>query len=432
MKIREHSARHAREANPRLKSDQMWPGPVIPVLLLFQSAASTAQDLGAQGLKALEQKDYPAAIEALTKAVAADPKDYSLRFNLALADSLAGRDADGIAEYRKTLELKPDLYQANLNLGILLLRNKQAEAAVPILEAARTAKSGEFRPNFYFAEALLAAGKPDAAVEAYQAALKLDANSAGAELGLGRALAKRKQLAEAAPHFERAAELDPAYNDALLELGDLYESEKKTAEAAALYAKFPDNAAAQERAGEILLSAGNKAEAIPHLEIAVRLSPTSANRLALATAYIGNKELEKGVGVLNQALTADPRNYDLRMLAGRVLRDLKQYQNAVNQFVAAVSLKPESREAWGEVVTSAMLSDNYPQALAALDKLKALGGETTPQLYLRAIMLDKLKQLQPALDYYRRFLAAAEGKYPDEEFKSRQRARIIQRELSKK
>jgi tetratricopeptide (TPR) repeat protein len=239
-------------------------------------------------------------------------------------------------------------------------------------------------------------------------------------------------LVEAAPHFERAGTLEPAYNDALLELADLYESEKKTAEAIALYSKFPENAAAQERAGEILLSAGHQAEAIPHLENAVRLSPTSANRLALATAYLGNKEREKGVAVLNQALTADPKNYDLRMLAGRLLRDQKQYPNAVSQFLQAISLKPDSTEAWGEVVTSCMLSDNYPQALAALDKLKALAGETTPHLYLRAIMLDKLKQLQPALDYYQRFLAAAQGKYPDEEFKSRQRARIIQRELSKK
>src|ERR1019366_8316137 len=148
----------------------MWPGAVI-VALLFQSASPTAPDWRAGGLRGLEQKNYSAAIEALTKAVAGGPKDYSLHFNLALADSLAARDADGIAEYRKTLELKPDLYQANLNLGILLLRNKQAEAAMPVFEAARAAKPNEFRPAFYLAEALLASGKIDAAGDAYQAAL---------------------------------------------------------------------------------------------------------------------------------------------------------------------------------------------------------------------------------------------------------------------
>jgi tetratricopeptide (TPR) repeat protein len=409
----------------------MWPS-AVAVALLFQSASTTVPDRQSEGLRALEQKNYPAAIEAFTKAVAAEPKDYSLHFNLALADSLSGLDAQAIAEYRKTLELKPGLYQANLNLGILLLRNKQTDAAVAVLQEAHTAKPGEFRPTLYLADALLESGKLEAAGNEYESALKLNSKSAAAELGLAHVLARRKQIAEAAPHFERAAELEPAYNDALLELADLYEADKKTEEAVALYSRFPENAAAQERAGEILLTAGNRAEAIPHLENAVRLSPTSANRLALATAYFGNKDLQKGIGVLNQALTADPKNYDLRMLAGRALRDQKQYPNAVNQFLQAASLKPDSLEAWGEIVTSCMLAENYPQALAALDKMKALGGETTPQLYLRAIMLDKLRQLPPALDYYQRFLAAAQGKYPDEEFKSRQRARIIQKELSKR
>ncbi len=409
----------------------MWSSAVLAALLC-QAASTPSPDFQAEGLKALEQKNYSAAVQAFTKAVAADPKDYALHFHLALSHSLAGHDTEAIAEYRKTLELKPDVYQANLNLGILLLRSKQAEAAVEVLEKAQQAKPREPRPVLYLAEALLGAGKNDRAGEQFEAALKLNPKSAEAELGLAHALARRKQLAEAAPHFERAAELDPAYKDALLELADIYEADKKPAEAVELFGKFPENAAAQERAGEILLAGGDRAGAIPHLEAAVKLAPTSANRLALSTAYFGNKELEKGIAVLNQALTADPKNFDLRMLAGRVLRDQKQYPNAVHQFMQAVSLKPDSNEAWGEIVTSCMLAENYPQALTALDKMKALSGETTPQLYLRAIMLDKLKQLPAALDYYQRFLAAAAGKYPDEEFKARQRARIVQRELSKR
>lgn len=401
-------------------------------ILLLQAPSAPPADFQSEGLRALEKNNYPAAIEALTKAVAADPKDFAARFNLALAESLAGRDADAIAEYRKSLELKPDLYQANLNLGILLLRNKRPGEAIPVLQQARTAKPAEFRPVLYLADAQLAVGNLEAASEAYEAALKLNPNSAAAELGFGQVLARRGQLDAAAPHFEAAAKLDPSYADALLELGDLYEKQKRNAEAAALYARFPENAAAQERAGQLLLASGNRTEAIPHLEAAVRMSPTSANRLALATAYFGNKDIEKGVQVLNQALAADPENFDLRMLAGRALRDQKQYPNAAKQFLAAANLKPDAVEAWNELAASLVLADNYEPALAALDKLKALGAETPSHLYLRAIMLDKLKQLPEALDYYRRFLAASHDKFPDEEFKARQRARIIQRELSKK
>jgi len=67
---------------------------------------------------------------------------------------MLGKDAEAIPSYRKVLELKPGLYEAELNLGILLLKNKQAAEAATHLEPAAAQKPKEFRPVFYFAEAL--------------------------------------------------------------------------------------------------------------------------------------------------------------------------------------------------------------------------------------------------------------------------------------
>src|ERR1035438_2560679 len=86
-------------------------------LLLLQTP-----DFSAEGLKALESGKYQAAADAFTKAIAADPADYFAHFNLGIAYSMLHRDADGLAEYRKTLELKPALYEAELNAGILLMQ----------------------------------------------------------------------------------------------------------------------------------------------------------------------------------------------------------------------------------------------------------------------------------------------------------------------
>ena len=69
--------------------------------------------------------------------------------------------------------------------------------------------------------------------------------------------------------------------------------------------------------------------------------------------------------------------------------------------------------------------------LAPFDRVRQLGGETPSHYYLRAIMLDKMKQRQPALENYQKFLALSNGKYADEEFKARQRARILEKELGK-
>ena len=107
----------------------MW---ALAAVLLFLQAP----DYTAEGTKALDAGKYDRAAELFGKAVAADPKDYAAHFHLALSYTMLQRDADGLAEYKKVLELKPGLYEAELNAGILLIRDKQASDAVEYLKQA--------------------------------------------------------------------------------------------------------------------------------------------------------------------------------------------------------------------------------------------------------------------------------------------------------
>ncbi len=391
-----------------------------------------APDFNEEGRKALEAQKYEEAAQDFGKAVAADPKDYTAHFHLALAESMLHKDADAIAEYRKVLELMPDLYEAQLNLGILLLRQKQADTALLYLQQAAGKKPKEYRPRFYLAEALLAAGDNAKAEAEYKAAGEINPKSAAVELGLAHAEARQDRLAEAAPHFRQAAELDPSYKDALLELASLYEKNHQAEEAAAIYRQFPENPAAQERLGELMLENKKYAEAIPGLEQAYQKDPTPANRLALAAAYQFNHQLDKAVPLFQGAVMADPENFDVRMMYGRALRDTKQYQSAAQQFAEAVKRNPKSAPAWSDLAGMLYLLERYPQALEALDRARELGEETPANYYFHAIIFDKVRDLKPALENYRKFLEISQGKNPDEEFKARQRARIIQRELDKK
>src|SRR5947209_7373135 len=355
-----------------------------------------------QGLKALDGKRYQEAVDNFVNAIAAEPKDYALHFNLALAYSLMGKDAEGIAEYRKALGIKPGLYQAELNVGILLMRQKKAAEAVPYLASSAAQKPKEFRPNYYLAEALSQIGQFEKAAQAYQTALEIDPKSAGAESGLGRALAKQNNLSEAALHLRKAAELDRAYRDSLLELAALYEDAKQPDDAIAIYQQFPANPSAQERLGALLLQTGKGTEAVAHLEDAVNKSPTPANRAALATAYLKNKQPEKAFPLITQLLQAQPDDYELRMVYGRMLRDQRKFPQAAQEFLRAAQLKPDSAESWSELAGVLVFAENYPAALGPLDKIAALQAEKPGHVYLRAIVLDRAKDLKPALESYHR------------------------------
>jgi tetratricopeptide (TPR) repeat protein len=399
----------------------------IAALLLLQNV-----DFSAEGFQALEARNYVLAAQDFAKAVQADPGDYAAHFHLALANSLTGKVEEAIAGYRRVLELKPGLYEAELNLGMLLLGHKRSAEAVPYLEAATRSKPLEFRPQLYLADALFDSGASAPAAAAYRAALEINAQSAPAEMGLARSEVRSGNLQEAEAHFRKAAELDPRLKDAILELAPLYEKSGRTAEAIALYRQFPDNLAVRERLGMALLETGNPAEAIPHLEWAVAKSPTDANRLALAQAYRKNKQPDKEIPLLQQALAADPGNLDLRLAIGRELLDQRKFAEAAAEFERVVQAQPNRVEAWSDFAATLNSLADYPRALAALDRVKALGGEKPGHMYLRAIILDRLRDLKGALASYRQFLAADEGKNSNEDFLARQRARIIERELDRR
>ncbi|MBV9503482.1 MAG: tetratricopeptide repeat protein [Acidobacteriia bacterium] len=399
---------------------------MLAALLFLQAATST------DGMKALEEGRYEAAAQSFRQATASDPADYAAHFNLALAYSFLEKDTDAIAEYRKVLELKPGLYEAELNQGILLLRQKRPADAIPLLEAAVAQKPKEFRPRYYLAESQSAGGKLPEAVESYRAALELDGKSAGAQLGMGRALARQEKLAEAAPYFRAAAQLDAAFHDSLLELAALYEKAGQKPEAVALYRQFSDNPAAQEHLGALLLDSKQYPEAVPVLEEAYTKSPTEANRVALAIAYVFTEQPEKAGPLLEKAVAEEPANFDLRIMYAHALRDRKQYQQAAQQFSAALKLKPDAAHTWDELGSVLYLAEDSQAALAAFERAHQLGENTSGNWFLRAIILDKAHQLKPALEAYRQFLALSENRNPDQEWQARQRVRILERELERK
>jgi Tfp pilus assembly protein PilF len=65
----------------------------VVTMFAQQKSATTRPDYSAAGMQALEAQKYEAAVEAFTKAVAAEPKDYSAHFNLGLAYTFLHKDA---------------------------------------------------------------------------------------------------------------------------------------------------------------------------------------------------------------------------------------------------------------------------------------------------------------------------------------------------
>ena len=394
-------------------------------------SAATPLDLQDDGLKALDQQNYQLAQQIFAKLSEQDPKDFSALFNLALSEIGLKQDTQAADHLKQVLVLKPGLYEADLNLGILQLRNHNSAEAIPVLRDAVKQKPTAARAQKYLGDALLASDDAPGAAEAYRAALTADPKLANAELGLGQSLLKQKQVTDAAPHYRRAADLDPRLKSYLLEIAGALLQANERDKAIDFLKEFPENADARKELGRIYLAYNRPADAVTEFQSAVTLAPTAANQLALATALMSNKQDDAAKPLLERAISQEPRNYDLRMIVGRIHRDKHEYLPAANEFLAAATLKPDSVEAWNEAVGVLVPAAQYPQALACLDKVHNLNADTAGDFYYRAIVLDKLRQVKPALASYKKFLDMSQGKNPDQEFIARQRSRILEKEANR-
>src|SRR5208283_819042 len=93
-----------------------------------QSEDPAAADIE-QAEAAMQKQDYAAAETLLKKALTANPQSYQAWFDLGYVYNQTKRTADATNAYRKSIAAKLDVFESNLNLGILLARQGDSAEA---------------------------------------------------------------------------------------------------------------------------------------------------------------------------------------------------------------------------------------------------------------------------------------------------------------
>jgi tetratricopeptide (TPR) repeat protein len=170
---------------------------------------------------AWQQTSYWRNSETLWRhAIASTLPNSVAHFNLGDLLDRRGQTDEAMAEYRETLEIKPDDVDAHTNLGIDLANRGQTDEAIAHLREALKIMPDRAEIHFNLSISLLEAKQVDDAIAHLRRALEIKPRFAQAHNHLGVALARSGQLDEAIGHYRKAIELESNYAEARKNLAD--------------------------------------------------------------------------------------------------------------------------------------------------------------------------------------------------------------------
>jgi tetratricopeptide (TPR) repeat protein len=193
--------------------------------------------------------DYRDNITLYRATLARNPAAWMASYNLGMELAARNETDAAIASYRDALSHRPDYAEAHANLAMSLLTlPDRREEAIGHLETAVRLKPELWQAENNLANTLATMpGREDEAIRHYEAVLRRQPELAEIQMNLGIALLGRHRPAEAIPHLESAVRTNPALWQAHFVL-----------------------------AHELLALPARRAEAIPHLEAVLRVNPTFA------------------------------------------------------------------------------------------------------------------------------------------------------------
>ena len=409
--------------------------PASPAPAPVETAApQTPAQQVAEAEAAIGKSDWKTAEAGLNLYLAQNPADARALFDAGYVADAQDRFADAESLYRRAIDADPKSFEAHLSLGLLLARQGNTDDARPEMavatkldpgDAGLAAKARAWRALARIdceddpaeasnellealklspettADTLLAAGIADRAGEfdaeaaAYGRVLAKEPNNADATTGIAHALIALKQYPEAETLLRAAVE------------------------------KFPDNPALTAQLATVL-AAQDKAEALPLLQKLHDAHPQDSAIARMLASVLAESGDYAGSDRLYVALiAASPNDAALLVSHGQNLVRRLRFSEAFAAFNKATELDPASVDGWSGLAFAASRTSQPAVTLHALTMRSKYLPEVPTTYFLWATAYDNLHQSGQAVSYYKQFLEAAAGKFPDQEWQARQRLKLL-------
>jgi predicted Zn-dependent protease len=395
------------------------------------SHATSADDPLSQAEAAIDTKDFTRAKTLLDTYLSAHTGDARALFDRGYVEDAQGNDDIAAGYYRKAITADPKQFESRLSVGLILARQGKQQEAHEQLEAACKLEPNPPNPGAK-AQAWRALAQldrsrnPDAAKQELLQALSLSPEMPADLLLTGEIAEAAGDEVSAETAYRRLLNQQPNSSEATAGLVHVLIAQKKYAEAEPLIRtaliRDPDDPALNTQLAIVLNAEAKPNEAVSALEKLHAKQPDNAsiNRM-LADTYTQTGAADKADPIYVQLLRSAPNDPGLLTARGENLIHQQRYADAITVLQRAVGLKPENGDAWSSLAFAASETHQPQLVIDSLSARSKYLEETPASYFLWATAYDNLHHTKQAAEYYHKFLAAANGKFPDQEWQAKHR-----------
>lgn len=168
----------------------------------------------------------------------------------------------------------------------------------------------------------------------------------------------------------------------------------------------PDHFDSRQLLGTIFLQRGNYAEALRHIELALKRSPDRVfvlNNHGITLERL--KRFQEALVSLDRAIALRPEYADAHSNRGNVLKSLRRFDEALASYDRAIALRPDFAEAYSNRSDVLCELKRFEEALVSCERALAQRPDFAEAHCHRGNALRKLKRLDEALASYDRALS---------------------------
>lgn len=312
-----------------------------------------------------------------------------------------GQWGEAESAFERALAADPAYEPALIHLGVVLRQKQDLAKSLETLETATRSETPDAAAFVEYARSLAAAGQDEAAVAAFEEAMKLNPQLPGGAMDLAMSLQRIGRQQDAIPWFEKDLSIDPDNTTVLTNLALAMTLTGKAKESLAYieraYALSPKDPEILKNRGVVHLQVAALDEAIADFEAGIKLNAKDPQmHYDLGLAYKLKDRMDESIAELRRAGEMDPELEDPPYTLGITYMQLGKLDEAVAQLRKAVALRADNGSAWAILGSTLKQDGRLDEAAEALEKAIPLQpGQPGPRVTLAGVLAEQAGNLAP-------------------------------------